>query len=274
MKNSYISDNVSSALSVKLRGGYRITHAPGWSESKTKIDYTLWYVTDGELIITVGGKDFNVRAGDVVVFSPGDSYSARSYDGCSFTFTFFALEMGRATDLLSDLCFSGILKYETGCSSAHLLEEFAKTRNASSKNGIELYALLLSYLSSLIDAAKRGELTPFYTDAQRVKNDEIGDIVKYISSNLSDGLRICDVAKHFNISEKNLMRKFNKSVGMSPKKYITQLKMERAIELIDAEGLKLSEVAAALGYSDQYAFSKAFKQFYEISPAEHRKMLR
>ena len=223
------------------------------------------------MALTVGGKDFRARTGDVVVFSPSDSYTARSDGGCSFNFTFFALEMGRATDLLCDLGLSGIITKDRGKEYAHLLDKFERMRGESTKNGIELYALLLSYITALIGAVKRGEIERFYSEGEGARNDELKDIIKYVNANIAYGLRTADIARRFNIGEKNLIRKFNASLGLAPKKYITQVKMERAIELMDTEKMKLSEVAAALGYSDQYAFSKAFKQFYSISPAEHRK---
>ena len=60
---------------------------------------------------------------------------------------------------------------------------------------------------------------------------------------------------------------FHEVYGISPKKYITQLRMERARELILSNRYTVSQVAQLVGYGDIYHFSKVFKQENGVSPA-------
>ena len=59
-------------------------------------------------------------------------------------------------------------------------------------------------------------------------------------------------------------------MGISPRQYIVRCKMKKALELITGSDVKISEIAETLAYSDQYAFSKAFKKFYGESPSFYR----
>ncbi len=60
---------------------------------------------------------------------------------------------------------------------------------------------------------------------------------------------------------------FNEVYGISPKKYITQLRMDRARELILSNRYSVSQISQLTGYSDIYHFSKVFKQENGVSPA-------
>ena len=47
--------------------------------------------------------------------------------------------------------------------------------------------------------------------------------------------------------------------------------MERAKELLEHEGNKISDIAERPGYADHHYFSKAFRTYYHISPSQYRK---
>ena len=52
--------------------------------------------------------------------------------------------------------------------------------------------------------------------------------------------------------------------------YFLHLKMERARALLEGTSLMVKEIAAALGYADQFYFSRAFKSVNGAAPTEYR----
>ena len=78
-------------------------------------------------------------------------------------------------------------------------------------------------------------------------------------------LSLDDLATSCNISKAYLFKLFKKEFNTSPFKYITQIRMEQAKVLL-LEMYPVGEVAAMVGYSDIYQFSRAFKRFYNCSP--------
>ena len=58
-------------------------------------------------------------------------------------------------------------------------------------------------------------------------------------------------------------------MGMSPMKYIVYLRMERALELIKKQTFSISQIAYAVGYKNQFYFSKEFKQYFGMSPSKY-----
>ena len=56
---------------------------------------------------------------------------------------------------------------------------------------------------------------------------------------------------------------------MSPIKYIIMLRMRRAVELLEKRTFSISQIAYALGYKNQFYFSKEFKRFFGVQPSKY-----
>jgi AraC-like DNA-binding protein len=67
-----------------------------------------------------------------------------------------------------------------------------------------------------------------------------------------------------------LERDFIKLIGMSPRRYLTRLRMEAAVELLERSNDPILKVADACGYSDQSAFTRRFRAAVGMSPSEYR----
>lgn len=65
-------------------------------------------------------------------------------------------------------------------------------------------------------------------------------------------------------------RLFTENYGMPPIKYLTQLRMNHAKELLITQMYSVSDVAEKCGYSDLYYFSAAFKRFFGVSPSAYK----
>ena len=78
-------------------------------------------------------------------------------------------------------------------------------------------------------------------------------------------------AAELGVSRSYLSSCFKKSVGCSPQAFILNLRMERAGTLLRTTTLPVNVISGAVGYQDQLAFSKIFKQFYGVSPRDFRK---
>ena len=60
---------------------------------------------------------------------------------------------------------------------------------------------------------------------------------------------------------------------VSPMTYVRQVRMRKAQALLMRPRARVAEVGAAVGYSDLYHFSKAFKQSVGMSPRNYRQEL-
>jgi AraC-like DNA-binding protein len=75
--------------------------------------------------------------------------------------------------------------------------------------------------------------------------------------------------KYFKVSERHLERKFKSIMGLTPKQYLRVERFERAFDLMqDSVGIKLSDIAYDLNYTDQSHFIKDFKELSGFNPKE------
>lgn len=69
------------------------------------------------------------------------------------------------------------------------------------------------------------------------------------------------------VNESYLRTVFKQNVGMTLSDYITQVRMNEAKRLIEAGGMKFSEIGYSVGYQDPAYFSKCFKKHFGVSPS-------
>ena len=97
--------------------------------------------------------------------------------------------------------------------------------------------------------------------------DAMTAIKNYIRSNYTENITADSVSSRFGFERSYLYRIFKKKYGMGIKEYITKTRMDAAEHLLSM-GLSVREVALAVGYHDEFNFSKAFKKYFGYSPSK------
>jgi len=98
----------------------------------------------------------------------------------------------------------------------------------------------------------------------------IEQCVTYMSQHLNRPLQVATLAARVSISPSHFFALFKRRIGLAPMDYFTRLRMERACQLLETTSLSVKEVAAVLGYEDQFYFSRVFKQVNRLAPSDYR----
>ncbi|MDF2648079.1 MAG: transcriptional regulator, AraC family [Paenibacillus sp.] len=93
--------------------------------------------------------------------------------------------------------------------------------------------------------------------------------IRWLALQYHRPVSIEELAKETGYHRAYLTRMFRKKTGLSPTRYLLQLRMERAILLL-REPLTIAEIASSVGYTDPLNFSKQFKKWHGRSPSELR----
>lgn len=88
---------------------------------------------------------------------------------------------------------------------------------------------------------------------------------EFIDSNFTQALTIDQIARAAGMSEYHFFRLFKQTIGLSPYQYILSCRLNNSVKLLKTDH-SVSDVAIAMGFSDIYAFSKAFKKHFGVSP--------
>ena len=94
--------------------------------------------------------------------------------------------------------------------------------------------------------------------------------VKFIENNFKNpNITIDEIAKQSFMSTVYFRKLFRKIYGISPIKYVINLRIKYAINLIETEYYSLYEVSKLSGYDDYSYFSSEFKRITGISPSKY-----
>lgn len=82
-----------------------------------------------------------------------------------------------------------------------------------------------------------------------------------------------DLAARHGISVDTLERAFRAELGVSPGRFLRQLRLQHGRALLEHSGLPVREVAQACGYADQSTFTRAFRGEFGMTPLEVRALI-
>jgi len=105
---------------------------------------------------------------------------------------------------------------------------------------------------------------------QKTQSLKIGRSIDFILKNYKNcDLSIKEIAEKSLMSEVYFRKLFKEEYGVSPRKYIIDLRIQNAAGLISAGYYSLKEVAYMSGYNDYKYFSVEFKKKMGLSPSEY-----
>jgi AraC family transcriptional regulator len=100
----------------------------------------------------------------------------------------------------------------------------------------------------------------------KLSSKQLKAIFEYTPAHISKNIRLADMAAIVHMSEFHFARLFKQTLGISPYRFVLQMKIEQAKKLIKDERKSCSDIAYILNFSDQAHFSHVFKKFTGFSP--------
>jgi AraC-like DNA-binding protein len=125
-------------------------------------------------------------------------------------------------------------------------------------------SLTMAILSALEDAAEtssdridaRGGLAPW----------RLSRVIQHLLDNLSENMELDAQAEIAGLSKSHYGRAFKASMGMSPHQWLLNARVDRAKHYLLAGQMPLSEIALAVGFTDQAHFTHTFSRIEGIGP--------
>jgi YesN/AraC family two-component response regulator len=93
----------------------------------------------------------------------------------------------------------------------------------------------------------------------------------YIEKNLTDDIDLENLASSACLSKYHFCRLFKKRLGITPMKFVTFMRIEKAKEIIQKDNITISAVAIHVGFNDLSSFINQFKKFTGMTPYMYKK---
>ena len=276
INNLNIFNELSELIMLRINACSEISHPQDWIENKNHLDYDLWCIKEGKIEIHIHDKVFLASKGDLILFSPNMTYTAKSVDsGCSFIFTHFDFGLGEHLGIIDNFQIAGVISRTLVKEEINMfLDTYDQYKHMSPMSGIRLKGCLTILIAKILEDYGLGQYRGDFTShdglkgKQSIKLDTLQPVFMYIQEHLHQSLRVKDLPTLVGMSEKYFISYFKQALGVTPGRYIYQLRMNRARELLYDKRYSIQQISGMLGYPDQYSFSKAFKKYYKVSPSQ------
>ena len=96
------------------------------------------------------------------------------------------------------------------------------------------------------------------------------DAVAIVEQDYATDLSLDDIARRVASSRRQLQRAYAEIGRTTFREHLTQVRMDRAAELLARRGLTVREVAHRVGYSQPAQFAKAFRRHQGLAPSAFR----
>ena len=126
------------------------------------------------------------------------------------------------------------------------------------------------YLLSLIN-----QMIAVLVDATASEGSSAGRNIRRakfsIETNYMQKFSIQELADSLHLERSYFSTLFKKEVGCSPQQYLIRCRLENAASMLADQKMSPGEVSMAVGYPDEFSFSRAFRKAYGVSPSEYRR---
>mgnify|MGYP000901106306 CR=1 FL=1 len=104
-------------------------------------------------------------------------------------------------------------------------------------------------------------------------DDNFVNMLHFIERHYDQRLYLKDLAQKFYLAPNYCCSLFVKYKKMTFSQYVTELRMQKAMQLLTQQGLSINKVAQRVGFDDYTYFNKVFKRYFQCTPSEYKKNL-
>lgn len=220
-------------------------------------------VEKGVLTLHIGNEKISVQEGSFLIIPPG-SYILKADDPAGVHKKHMAIS--------GNLCLQHLLSL--GFDKPVILEdlhdpifdmEFSDIFRMAEKHDPEYIfdysAKCLKIMLLLADKIRSRDLPRTFVKAK-----------SFIECNFANKIQLDDICRHAGCSKTTLQHQFRDIMSLSPMRYLTEVRMKYALELLEKEELSIKMISEMCGYDNPLYFSNVFKEIQGLYPREYRKM--
>ncbi|MEF2145410.1 MAG: AraC family transcriptional regulator [Desulfovibrionaceae bacterium] len=238
--------------------------------------YALGVIEQGAMAFRYMGRELVADAGRVNLVVPGEAHDGHAATGSGWTYRMFYLEplwlsraaselTGRVSAYLPHFC-AGVLDDPVLAASIRQLHLRLDTGGISALEAqTRLYGLLARWVSRHADQNVAPREPGKESDAVRTAR-------LFLERRMDEDVSLEELASATNLSPFHLARVFCRSMGLPPHAYLTQMRINRARQLLSGPQ-PLADIAVSVGFADQSHLNRHFKRIVGVTPGRYRKIV-
>ena len=240
-------------------------------------DVELLYVVEGSIKVKLKDTTFTLERDDVLVINSSIQHSIESVGKsivCSIMYDYQILVHILKKPNSFFLCNSAADRSKSYIEIISLCRDVVYQHVTSLKKTDSLiYSLLYRLLDELIEHHMVDDTNTEISENYDA-DEKLQIIIHYVHTNYQDGISLSDLAKQMYTSTSTLSRLFKKQTGTYFAEYVNQVRTRYAIDELLYTEKNMTKIAMDCGFSNASAFTKVFREIYNMAPTEYRQKMK
>jgi AraC-like DNA-binding protein len=230
----------------------------------------IYYITEGEGELILNHQSYFPTAGDIVIIPYGTHVTYHPINENYYKKYWCHFQAQHTSMHLFDFI---TVPYVIKSNAPEEITSVFTALTQSFQTQTSFSPLILNgYLQHLLALCLKDVGIERLSYSQSVPTDKIELLNQYIYAHLESEITLAELADLVHFHPNYFIRFFKKYFGTSPLKYVSNVRIERAKELLKTTALSITEISEQLGYSSAYHFSARFKEAVGYSPRSYRKL--
>lgn len=276
----------------------------GWMHFlRTAEEYILYFVRRGTMYLREGEIQYEIGEGEYILLQPGMTHVGYRESECEYYYIHFGADTLQELTCVKEKKIKAVLEenrklfymcdplgYEFYEKSKLIIPKTMRIENLGIRQKIQ------RMIEEAIDAFTYrkehfkwigscklmevlAEVASYYADMMLCEREsdrtlaqhqeKVQRILHFLHGAYGQKITGERIASLCSMSFDYLNRLFKKQTGITIFEYLNRIRIHKAKELLLTGTMKSSEIAAAVGYCDEYHFSKAFKKEVGVSPRKY-----
>lgn len=225
--------------------------------------YLLHYILSGKGIYQVGSEKFNLKAGDFFLIKPSELTIYKADDLEPWTYMWVAFDGYEAKKMLKDCEINYVSKVNNYTDFIGKFKELIQIYNSDKYNEYQGLSIFYGMIAELAGVKK--------ISLVNTRENYFKKAVSYMMKNFINPINITEIADYVGVERTYLYKIFIEYSGVSPKKYLIDIRIKAAIKLLLLNEFTQSQIANSTGFRDAQSFSKHFKSITGVTPNKYKK---
>lgn len=264
-----------SLFYVARAGIYHCTSEYQFSRNASDLETCqVMYVEEGKLWVTYGTEELTVGPGEMILINLGKFHRYRA-DESGLKMLWFHIE-GRGSKAYLEQIHSkwGILVNEDRAAEGkRFVDEIFRLLEEQNEDPQEI-SICVHRLLAVLNKPQYGQ-NYFYGQMREKPDPGMEDSVNWLREHFEEqGVSVDELAGITGFSTWYYIKRFRALFGTTPHKYILQLRIRSARELLDTTSLSVEEIAYRCGFSSASHFIDVFRKDSGMTPLQFRNLWR
>ena len=193
-------------------------------------NYIIHYITEGKGCFYAEGNKYELEAGQGFLIVPGQQTFYQADKELPWTYLWVGFDGGNVESYLKEIGLTSekpVYRCENGKVLQEIVGEMLENQKASFSGQLLLEGLLYRFFAALAENIEMPALS-----RQESENLYVKRAMEFIRNNYFEDIKVTDIADYVSVNRSYLYTLFQKSLHMSPSRYLAEIRMSQAEKLL------------------------------------------